>query len=189
MSCNELHQWSGTFATKFAGTLDNRWNIFGKSWGNRWETGGNFGYEDVFDGIHTERRKIIATRVTLSSEQKIVSISVYLNFSLLASSDVTVALYGIDNNVNPKDLITNSGTEKISANGWTTFSVAPVTIPAGEYYLALSYKDSDAFYRYSGSGGETHVGNYDATKHGWPSTFPNSSSEDHRRISIYGTYE
>ncbi|WP_166831146.1 hypothetical protein [Thalassoroseus pseudoceratinae] len=159
------------------------------SWGNRWETGGNFGYEDVFSGVESDRRKIIATRVTLDSEQKIISISVYLSISILGNSDVTVAMYGVDNNNNPNNLITNSSTEKIGSSGWTTFGVAPVTIPAGEYYLALSHRDDDASFRYASTGGETHVANSDACKRGWDGSFPNGAIEDNRKISIYATYE
>ena len=159
------------------------------SWGNRWETGGNFGHEEIFNGTDSDRRRIIATYVTLDSEVKIVSISAYFNISILGSSDVTFGLFGVEKNDNPKDLITNSSTEKISSSGWVTLSVAPVTIPAGDYYLALCHRDNDASFRFNGSGGETVIGNHDASKNGWPTSFPNATSDSDRKISIYATYE
>ncbi len=159
------------------------------SWGFRWQAGGNFGYEELFGSSDSERRKTIATRVTLDSEQTVVSLTAWFAFPYGGNSDIGMALYGVDHNDNPKDLIASTTTVKISTSGWHTLPVPAVTLPAGEYYLALSHKSEDAFFRYSSSGGETHVGNTDALKSGWPSTFPNGASDNNRRISIYGSYQ
>lgn len=157
-------------------------------WGNRWISGGNFGFEDIFGSSDNDRRRQIATRVTLDSDQTIVSITAYLHFPFGGNSDVTYAIYNLDNNDNPDDLITSSSVERADSSGWFTLSVAPTALVAGDYYLALCAKSDDLNFRYESSGGETHIQNRDATKLGWSNSF-SSQTENNRKLSIYATYQ
>lgn len=179
--------WNSRFITGGAGAPP---PMDPNSWGNRWVAGGNFGYEDVFASQEFDRRRIHATRVTLDSDQTIVSITAYFTVSPLGSSDVGFALYGVDNNDNPKDLIVNTSKVKVTESGWVTLNVAPVSLTAGVYYLALSHRDDDVKFRYEETGGETHRMNYDPLKNNtpWASTFT-SQSDNNRKLSIYATYQ
>lgn len=156
-------------------------------WGNRWISGGNFGHEDIFASADNDRRRQLATRVTLDADQTIVSITAYLDFPFGGNSDVTYAIYSFKKN-SPDILITSSSVVTANSTGWFTLSVAPTALVAGEYYLALCAKSDDLNFRYESSGGETHTQNRDATKIGWSSSF-SSHAGNSRKLSIYATYE
>lgn len=160
-------------------------------WGMRWELPTQiFGYDTQFLLAETIRRKQIGTRATLTEEGTVQALTVYLSFPFGGSSDVTMAIYNVDNNDNPKDLIVNTTLTKFSSTGWHSLPVAPTVLTAGEYYLAVSYRSSDCFHHYDIlGGGETHESNWDASKkNDWKSSW-NSSGDAAKRLSIYATYE
>lgn len=156
------------------------------SWGNRWIR--NFGYEDIFASAHNDRRRQLATRVTLNDDQTIVSITAYLDFPFGGSSEVTYAIYDVGGSNRPENLITSSSVVTADSTGWFTLPVEPTALVADEYYLALCARSDDLNFRYESSGGETHMQNRDATRLGWSTSF-SSQSEDSRKLSIYATYE
>lgn len=158
------------------------------SWGNRWQTGGTFGYEELFASLDDDRRKMIATRVTLGSEETVISLTVHFSLPYGGNSDIGLAVYDVKNG-NPDHLLAHSSTFKVDTAGWVTLSIPALTLPADDYYLVLSHKDDDAHFHYESSGGETRVANRDPLKNGWPSSFPSAFSSDNRKISIYGSYQ
>lgn len=159
------------------------------SWGYRWQTGGSFGFEDVFATSEADRRNQIATRVTLETDQTIVSISAYFS----GGSEVGMAIYSSEfknDKWRVKDLITHTPQFDLTGSGWVTLSVAPTLLTAGEYYLALTHQNDGDFFRSEATGGDTYVENNNPLHNNgeWSSSFT-SQSNDTRKISIYGTYQ
>ncbi|QDU37527.1 hypothetical protein Mal4_18410 [Maioricimonas rarisocia] len=159
-------------------------------WGMRWylptET---FGYEIPYLLTDSDRRIQIGTRATLSEPGTVVQLSVYLTIGLLDNSDYTMAIYDVDNNDNPKNLLAHTALANASSTGWHSLPVAPTPLTPGEYYLAVSYKDSAARHHYDVLLGETHESPNDASKKNeWQSSW-NSTGTSSRRVAIYATYE
>jgi len=159
-------------------------------WGMRWflptET---FGYDNLYLLSTSTRRKQIGTRATLSESGTVVQLSVYLTISLLGNSDYTMAIYDVDANNNPGNLIVSTAIGNATSTGWHSLAVAPTPLAAGEYYLAVSYRSSSGRHHYDSLGGETHESNNDASKNNlWESAWT-SSNEQTRRVAIYATYE
>ncbi|MFG0335892.1 MAG: hypothetical protein ACF8TS_21245 [Maioricimonas sp. JB049] len=159
-------------------------------WGMRWylptET---FGYEIPYLLTDSERRRQIGTRATLSEPGTVVQLSVYLTIGLLSNSDYTMAIYDVDNNDNPKNLIAHTALGNASSTGWYSLPLAPTPLTPGEYYLAVSYRNDSCRHHYNALVGETHESPNDASKKNqWESSW-NSISSSSRRVSIYATYE
>ncbi|CAK9027570.1 Uncharacterized protein SCF082_LOCUS17981 [Durusdinium trenchii] len=160
-------------------------------WGTRWVLPTSiFGYDTQFLLTETERRRQVGTRATLTEDGTVQALTVYLSFPFGGNSDFTMAIYSVNTNDNPKDLIVHTALSNASSAGWYTLPVAPTVLTAGEYYLAVSYKSSYCYHHYDIlGGGETHVSVNDASKKNqWQSSW-NSISQTTKRLSIYATYE
>lgn len=157
------------------------------SWGTRWQSNPTFGYDEVFGLLDSRRRWMHATRVTLNSDETIVSISARLSFPSGGSSSVTYAIYDVGASNKPNNLITFSALITTDLEGWFTLPVTPTALTAGEYYLVLWHGHNNLSFHYDSTGGESYTRFEKVSQFGWPATWPNGPS-DSRRISIYATY-
>jgi hypothetical protein len=160
------------------------------AWGDRWRTSGTFGYTTHFLLTTQQANQLLATRVPLSEAGKVKSISAYFQFGLFGgSTKARAAVYAVDGTGLPSTRLVQSSVLTISSSGWTTFDLAPTSLAAGNYYLALSYDSSQASLPFNLLGGNSVFATGNATlSNGFPATWSGGSSNG-VQISIYATYD
>jgi outer membrane biosynthesis protein TonB len=128
-----------------------------------------------------------ACKVELTLPGTIQSLSVYFGSSQF---NAKAAIYS-DSNGLPGALISQSASKRISATGWTTFTVPTRSLSAGKYWLAIVADSSRAQGRitYSGSDVE-HVQKQSGVYFGseFTNSFGQSSLSNSGTVSIYASY-
>lgn len=145
----------------------------------------NFGYESAFASVGADISKHqLATRVTLTESGTLTSISAYVTGD--KSKDYGFAIYS---NVGgePGTLLAATNFINSTPTGWKTIPVSPVALPAGDYWLALTFDRNGMEFFYEPTGGETRIIVNDAVANGWLNAW-GSSAQYNYRVSIYGTY-
>jgi hypothetical protein len=145
----------------------------------------NFGYETQFaDSEKSVHGYQVATKVTLSEDGTLKSITAYIN----GKNNLSRAAVYTDSGGEPGTLVVESAAENEAATTWHAFTVPDTPLTAGTYWLAVSFTDKIQAYFYEATGGQTrHVAN-DAVANGFLSNWGASSGSYPYQVSIYGTY-
>lgn len=158
-------------------------------WGMRWRESETFGYDTQLPFYGSSSGQQIGTRATLSEAGTVTELSVYLSFPFGGSTDFTLALYDVDANNDPQNLLVKTALGSASSSGWHSLPISPTALTPGEYYLAVSYGSSACYHRYDLFLGESHISNINVSQtNNWPASWISHSTSS-ARLSIYATYD
>ena len=146
----------------------------------------NFGDDSIHDVDVTQRRVQVATQVALHSPGVLQSITVYIGGK---SQPARVAIYS-DVGGEPATLLAESAVVRSAdALEWMTFPMDAIDVPAGTYWLAVSWDHNQQLVRQGTvAGGQTRIVEQRATQDGFlPNWGTSSAAAADSVISIYGT--
>jgi hypothetical protein len=144
-----------------------------------------FGFSSAF-AQKTVHNRQIATKVTLSEAGTLTTITAYVQGP--SPHLLRYAVYA-DAGGEPGVLLVQSVPEAMGVNElhWHMISVPSIYLPAGDYWLALAFNQSNMYYGYDPSGGQSRQNMNDAVTDGFNTPWGASTASNSRRVNIYGT--
>jgi len=127
----------------------------------------------------------IATRFDLSLNITVTAISAFVAGP--PSKKIRYAIYS-DLAGEPNALLVETVVEAVGSTSfhWHEIGVAPTSLAAGTYWLALAFEHGNASYSYTYEAqGQTRYKNHDAVDHGFLPSWGSSDASLSRVISIY----
>ena len=129
---------------------------------------------------------IVATKVTLSEDGYLQSISAYLDIATLGDG-YYLGIYS-DEKGKPKSLLAASAVGNETGEGWKTLTVPETKLSAGTYWLAIALTDNNQLVFYDDTTNETLYAKASSKHSELTSSWPKKISFDQLKLSIYATY-
>lgn len=156
-------------------------------WGQRWKTGGIFGFNTIYAYDAHEEKNQFGTFATLSEDGIVQSISAH--FRVSQKSPVRYAIYDVDASNNPRNLVVSTAAVEVNSTGWLTIPTAPTSLTAGNYYLTISIqRATKVAFSYTVGGGPVHIVTHDAATKDFKPTWGTSDRVLSVTGSVYATY-
>ncbi len=143
-------------------------------------TFGNTAIGPIINGFGNDRD---ASRYQLTQNGIVQSVTVYFKSG---GTNAKAAIYA-DNNGAPGALLTQSSSQSVASNSWTTFAVPQVSLSAGYYWLAMVSSGSTAGAMTSTSS-NSHAWKSTTYSSEFPSSFGTPNGYEKTATSIYATY-
>ena len=147
-----------------------------------------FGNDTVFGSSTTagdHDKEQIATRVTLSQNGTLTSITAYMG-GIADKKDIRFGLYA-DAAGEPGALLVESGkVTHLAGDGWFTIELPATAVTAGDYWIGLAPGKEAALF-YDAAGGQTRHSNFDPASgfaDPWSGTYVSNSQQ----LSVYASF-
>jgi hypothetical protein len=145
------------------------------------QTFGNTSVGSITNCFQTDRD---ASRFQLTETGTVQSITAYL---LTNGFNVKAAIY-TDNNGAPSTLVVQSSAQYVSSTGWNTFTLTPISLSAGYYWLSVVSSSMSSAGLMSSSSSNNHAWKTDTYYSDYPSSFGSPSGYEKTQTCIYATY-